>query len=593
MNKITQRVQSLRGLMQRENLQAYYIPGTGPHISEYLPACWKTREFISGFTGSFGEVVITERNAILWTDSRYFIQAGEELAGSGFEMFKLRVADAKPFDDWLIENFPRGSRVGVYPHHISVNTHKNLLNKLSASGIELVLTPDLLDEVWEGRPKLPDNEVFELEKKYAGVSRVDKLDKISQIINQQGADIQVVAALDDLAWAFNLRGSDIEYNPVFIGYGVIGSDIKALFVEKKKLPVTLSEKMEREGIKIYGYDELTGFLKGLKDQKILIDPQLTNVAICEACSVNNKVVEKQSVPLALKAVKNNVELEGFREAMQKDGVALVEFLYWLRQNLGKEAITEYIVGKKLKQFRAAQEGFVGESFPPIVGYKSHGAIVHLSVDEASAFKIGPEGLLLFDSGGHYLHGTTDITRTIALGGLTGQQKRDFTLVLKGMIALSEAKFPYGTKGCHLDILARKALWSHGLNYGHGTGHGVGHFLSVHEGPMSIRQDYNEHPIVPGMVVSNEPGLYRTGEYGIRIENILLCIEKEDTGFGRFLGFETLTLCPIDTTAIDTKLLSRQEKNWVNNYHKVVRGKLKNLLSDELNLFLAGITKDVE
>ena len=592
MNEIRQRLKALRLELLKRNLDAWYISGTDPHSNEYLPDRWQTRAFISGFTGSYGVVVVTQEEAGLWTDSRYFIQAEEQLKGSGFKMHKLRVPDAVLPENWLSKKLQTGSKVGFDPQTLSVSGFRNLNNCLDKAGISMVETPDLFEKIWENRPEMPADMIFELKPTHAGLSRKEKKDLLAAELKKYDADFQVITALDELAWVFNLRGSDILYNPVFAGYGAVGKNDWVLFVEEVKIPYDLKIHFEKEKITLLPYTDFLGWLKSVRGKKIVIDPGSAGFAVYSALQAENKLVEGTSLVALLKARKNKTELAGFREAMKKDGVALVEFLFWLRENVEKGTVTEYTAGRKLAEFRAQQKDFKGESFAPIVGYKAHGAIVHLSVDETNALPLKPEGLLLFDSGGQYLQGTTDITRTVALGEVAPQQKTDFTLVLKGMIALTLAKFPAGTKGCHLDILARKALWEHGLNYGHGTGHGVGHFLNVHEGPMSIRQEYNEIPIQPGMVLSNEPGLYREGEYGIRTENMIVCVDKETTGFGHFLGFETLTLCPIDTRLIDFELLTERERSWLNDYHEMVRAELKPMVRKELHEFLEELTRDV-
>jgi Xaa-Pro aminopeptidase len=593
MDKILDRIKNLRGSMANENLDAFYISGTDPHMNEYLPDRWKTREYMTGFTGSFGEVVFTKTEAFLWTDTRYFIQAENQLKGTGIKMMKLRVPDAVPVDQWLAQNLKPGAKVGTDPNCLSFSTYKTLKQALEEPKIELVFCSDLLDKIWENRPPVPQNEVFNFDIEFAGKARGEKFRLITEKLESVGADFQIITALDDLAWTFNLRGSDISYNPVFIGFGLVGSGIKALFVDSQKMRERLFLTLKNEGIELLDYDRFYGYLEKISGKRIYLDPGTTNYAVVKSICSDCKIIEGVSIPAQLKARKNTIELQGIRKAMQKDGVALVKFLRWIKNSFGKTSVSEYSAGRKLAEFRAEDYGFKGESFPPIVGYKGHGAIVHLSVGEDEAYKIEPDGFLLFDSGGHYFEGTTDITRTIALGNLTKEQKSDFTLVLKGMIALSEAKFPYGTKGCNLDILARKALWEHGLNYGHGTGHGVGFFLSVHEGPASIRQEYNSVNLEPGMVFSNEPGLYREGLYGIRTENMIVCVEKEESQFGRFLGFETLSLCPIDISAIDQKMLTLLEKEWLNSYHQKVKQELTSLLSPELGLFLKEITPFVE
>lgn len=592
MNEIRQRIKSLRLELLKRNLDAWYISGTDPHNSEYLPDHWQTRAFISGFTGSYGVVVVTQEEASLWTDSRYFIQAEEQLKGSGIKMHKLRVPDAVLPENWIAKKLQSGSKVGYDPQTLSVLAFRNLNNCLNKAGISMVETPDLFEKIWENRPEMPSDAIFELKHMYAGFSRREKRELLASELRKHDADFQVITALDELAWIFNLRGSDIPYNPVFAGYGVVGKNDWFLFVSDVKVPHELKAHFEREKITLMPYADFLVWLKSVRGKKIFIDPATAGYAVFSVLEPENKLVEGTSPVALLKARKNATELAGFREAMKKDGVALLEFLFWLRENAEKGTITEYTAGRKLAEFRAQQADFKGESFAPIVGYKEHGAIVHLNVNEDAALSLQAEGILLFDSGGQYLQGTTDITRTVALGEVSQQQKTDFTLVLKGMIALTMACFPTGTKGCHLDILARKALWEHGLNYGHGTGHGVGHFLNVHEGPMSVRQEYNEIPIQPGMVLSNEPGLYREGEYGIRTENMIVCVDKETSAFGHFLGFETLTLCPIDTRLIDFGLLSEKERNWLNDYHEMVRSELKPLVKKELYGFLEELTEKI-
>lgn len=592
MNEIRLRLKNLRMEMLKQNLDAIYISGTDPHASEYLPDRWKTREYISGFTGSFGIIVITQEEAGLWTDTRYFIQAEDQLKGSGIKMFKLRVPNSMPPEVWLTKKLSSGSKVGIDPNSVSIAVYRNLENILGEKGISLAKTPDLLDKIWEDRPEISKNMISEMSISHAGLSRREKKELVVAGLKKHNADIHVITTLDELAWLFNLRGSDVEYNPVFTGYGIVGKNEFILFTDKNKVPKDFFVRFEKEKISILDYIDFFPYLNELKKKRIFIDPSTANYAVYETLFRGNFIAEGTSKVALLKSRKNPVELEGFREAMKKDGVALTEFLHWLKSSVGNKPVTEYTVGRKLAEFRSRQDGFQGESFPPIVGYKSHGAIVHLVVGPGDALPIEPEGVLLFDSGGQYLQGTTDITRTVALGKVSEQTKKDFTLVLKGMIALSSAVFPEGTKGCNLDILARKALWDNGLNYGHGTGHGVGHFLNVHEGPMSIRQEINPVAIEPGMVLSNEPALYRQGKYGIRTENMMVCVEKKETEYGRFFGFETLTLCPIDIRLVEMDMLTTEERNWINEYHRQVNRQLSPLLNEELKSFLNELTKPV-
>ncbi len=592
MNIFKQRIASLRAEMQNLGLDAWYISGTDPHSSEYLPSKWQTRAFISGFTGSFGTVIITKTDAGLWTDTRYFIQATDQLKDSGITMHKLRVPDAVSPENWLTANLTKGNRVGIDAQTMSVAGYRNLRTILAKNEIELINTPDLFEKIWENRPQISEDKIFELSTSFAGFSRKEKQNQLAAKLQEIGAGLHVVSMLDELAWLFNLRGSDVSYNPVFTGFGLVGMDENYLFVDKNKMPSEIRNTLENDGICIKNYDEFYSFLSEIKGRKILIDTTTANFLIYNSLIENNEIIEGTSLISLLKAIKNETELNGFKKAMIKDGVALVEFLFWLKSNIGKSRITEYEIGRKLAEFRSKQSNFKGESFPPIVGYKSHGAIVHLSVGPENALPVEADGILLFDSGGQYLDGTTDITRTVALGIVSEQQKTDFTIVLKGMISLTQAVFPVGTKGYQLDILARKPMWENGMNYGHGTGHGVGHFLNVHEGPMAIRAEYNPNPIEVGNVMSNEPAFYREGKYGIRTENMMVCVENGKTEFGQFLGFETLTVCPIDTTLINKELLSVHEIDWINDYHKKVNELLRPLIKKELHIFLDELTNKI-
>ena len=447
----------------------------------------------------------------------------------------------------------------------------------------------MLSYIWDDRPTLPNKQVYEHELKFAGLNRIEKIAKIRAEITLNDADATLVTALDDLAWTFNLRGDDIKFNPVFVGFAYISLSETILFINSNKIPVYIQQKLKEDGISILPYEAIYQKLKGLSGT-LMIDPDRANQALIESISDQVNIINKVSVPTLLKSVKTEKELQHIRGTMLKDGIAMIEFLFWLNQSVKEQRVTEYNIAQKLDYFRSLQEGYKGASFFPIVGYKHNGAIVHRSVTPETADVVKQEGMLLFDSGGQYLTGTTDITRTITLGKPNQQQRIDFTLVLKGMIALSLAIFPPDTKGCTLDTLARKALWKKGMNYGHGTSHGIGYFLNVHEGPASIRQEYNEHPIKPGMVLSNEPGCYREGQYGIRIENVIACQELKKTEFGQFYGFETLTICPIDRNLIDKNLLTEEETLWVNEYHQKCNNELSPFFNDEKKHFLEMITQ---
>lgn len=590
---IKERISALRSEMQAAGIDAYLVYGTDPHLSEYLPAHWQTRPFISGFTGSAGMVIVTNLKAALWTDSRYFLQAEEELSGTRIELVKMRTPGYPDPAEWLKLNLKAGEQAGTDESCISVSQFRSMQNTLSQSGIILKESGDLTDKIWTDRPALPDTEIYEHELRFAGTDRLTKIANICSELEKSGADLQIITALDDLAWTFNLRGTDVECNPVFLAYAIVSKKETTLFIADPKLPSELKNKLEAEGIQIRNYTGLADYLKQIdQTTRILLDSDRTNQAIRKNIPEHCTVIEGLSVPCRLKAIKSEAEISHFRQAMRKDGVAMIEFLYWLENNLEKVPITEYTVAEKLTEFREKQPDFKGISFFPIVGYKEHGAIVHFHVSEDNGLPIKKDGFLLFDSGGQYLDGTTDITRTIALSELTARQKTDFTVVLKGMISLTLAKFPTNTRGYHLDILARKDMWQHGLNYGHGTGHGVGYFLNVHEGPMSIRQEFNDRMIEAGMVMSNEPAMYRLGEYGLRTENMIVCVKDETTEFGDFLKFDTLTLCPIDTKAIDKSLLNPEEVEWLNTYHQKVFDELAPLVNDELKTYLKELTRPI-
>lgn len=587
---IKNRISELRSIMQKNDLDAYIIWGTDPHMSEYVPAHWETRQYISGFTGSAGMAVITMEKAALWTDSRYFIQAEDQLAETGIDLIKMRTSGHPSIAEWIKSNLEIGDYVGTNEWCISTTQFNDLYDQLSKSHIFLKESGDLLDQIWSDRPPLPAFPIYEHKLQHIGAKRKEKINAIRTELKKTGATTQIITALDDIAWTFNLRGDDVEYNPVFLAYAIISETDTLLFINNKKFPEKLKTKLETEKIQVRRYTDITEYIQKLpRTAKIVIDPDKTSKAITKLIPKYCQILEGLSIPGRLKAIKTDSEIENIREAMRKDGVAFVEFLYWFESKLGKFPITEYNIAEKLTEYRAKQEEYKGLSFFPIVGYKEHGAIVHYKVPEKDSPIIRKDGFLLLDSGAHYSDGTTDVTRTLALSKLTKQQKTDYTAVLKGMIALSMTKFPINTRGYHLDILARKELWQLGLNYGHGTGHGVGYFLNVHEGPMSIRQEFNDQAIEAGMVLSNEPGLYRTGDYGIRTENMMVCVKDETSDYGEFLRFDTLTLCPIDTRAIDKNLMSAEETNWLNNYHQWVFDQLSPRLNDEVKEFLKGLT----
>jgi Xaa-Pro aminopeptidase len=572
--------------MNAKGVAATIIPSTDPHASEYVADYWKERQWISGFTGSAGTVVVTSDKAGLWTDSRYFLQAGLQLEGSGIDLFKDGLPDTPSITAWLGEVLPAGSRVGINPLLFSVSAVENLQSELAACGLVLSTDVDFIKSMWTDRPALPDApvEIYPLE--YAGKRAKEKIADIRKVMEKRGADSYLFTGLDEIAWVFNVRCSDVEYNPVVIAFGAIDKQKATLFVSPQKISHNVAALLADEGIEVAPYNAVFDYIATLHvHSKVLLDKAKTNFALYQDIPSHCTVVGIQSPIFYAKSIKNSVELAGTRNAMVKDGVALTKFFMWLEANVASGKLTEISIAEQLCQFRAEQALFKGESFGTIAGYKEHGAIVHYSATEESNVTLQPESLLLLDSGGQYLDGTTDITRTLALGPVTDEEKTDFTLVLKGHIALGKAKFPQGTRGSQLDILARNSLWQRGWNYGHGTGHGVGHFLCVHEGPQSIRMDENPTQLVPGMIISNEPGMYRAGKHGIRCENLVTVVEAEKTEFGQFYAFETLTLCPFDTSLLDLSLLTTEEKEWINRYHQMVYERISPLLNDEEKAWL--------
>lgn len=579
MNKIVERLVALRQSMREKGIAATIIPSNDPHASEYVADYWKERAWISGFTGSAGTVVVTLETAGLWTDSRYFLQAEQQLADSSIILFKDGLPATPSINDWLIQNMTPQSKISINPFLFSVAMVEAMRHAFEEAGLSLVTQYDLIAPLWKDRPSLPVDPIFLFSDEFAGKSTKDKLEMVRKVMQQKKVTRYIITALDEIAWLFNIRGNDVAYVPVAIAYAAIDLESASLFINPQKVSLQVADSLNDQGVTIQPYNAVFDYIRHLHvGERILMDQNKANYALYQEIASHCQTVTAPSPVLLMKSVKNETELEGIRTAMIKDGIALTRFFMWLEQAIHSNELTEISIADRLREFRAQQPLFQGESFGSIVGYKEHGAIVHYSATKESNVALHSEGFLLIDSGGQYLNGTTDITRTIALGPLTKQEKVDFTLVLKGHIALATAKFPVGTRGSQLDILARKALWDQGMNYGHGTGHGVGHFLSVHEGPQSIRMDENPTQLIPGMVISNEPGLYRANQYGIRIENLVTVKQAETTDFGSFLEFETLTLCPIDVHAIESELLDQKEKDWLNGYHNYVF----TLLSPHLN-----------
>ena len=590
MISVKQKLDRLRNAMKENGIDAYIVPGTDPHAGEYIADHWKEREWISGFDGSVGTAAITLDKAGMWIDSRYYLQADEQLKGSGFDAMKTGMPETPDIIRWIISQMKRGNRVGVNPQMFPVNTYIAMRNELAASGLELVPV-DFISNIWLDRPEIPQKKCFVYPVEYAGKSCSEKLSLLRNEMRKFDAHVFVISALDEIAWLFNLRGNDVDYNPVVIAYALIKVDSAVLYLSDEKLTDETRRYFNEENVEIKDYFQINDDLTNLPvSLKVLVDGARLNQSLFEAIPADCTKINLLSPVYRLKSIKNEVELTGVRNAMVRDGVALARFFIWLEKNVDSGKLTEVSIAEKLYAFRAEQKNFFGESFGTIAGYAAHGAIVHYKADEKSDAVIKAENLLLLDSGAQYLDGTTDITRTISLGTPTLKQKTDFTLVLKGHIGIATAVFPYGTRGSQLDILARKAMWDKYMNYGHGTGHGVGFFLNVHEGPQNIRMDENPTVLQPGMLLSNEPGLYRTGEYGIRTENLIHVTEAEKSDFGQFLGFETLTFFPIDVSLIDEKLMTKDEIDWLNAYHQKVFDKLSPYLTKEECSWLKGKTK---
>ncbi len=591
--KSKDKINKLRKLMADHGLAAYIIPSSDPHLSEYLPDCWQFRAWVSGFTGSAGTLVVSKNKAALWTDSRYFLQAEEELAGSGIELCKMGLAVTPSMENWLAANLHENDIVGFDGQLLAHSAAKKLISDLKTKGLCSQADVNLIDEIWDTRPLLPQGKAFEHELRFAGQTVAEKITQVRLALKQENCNACIASALDEVAWIFNIRGNDVDYNPVVLSYGYISVDEAILFIDINKIDDVLANRLQEQGVEILDYNDIDKFIKKIpKSTVIALDESKLNHSLASQIPKGVSIKSTLSIPTRLKAIKNPVELENIRQSQVMDGIAMCEFFYWLEQKIGKENITELTIADKLVEFRRKQKGFVSESFGTIAGYKEHGAIVHYSASPESASEVKPEGFLLVDSGGQYLQGTTDITRMIHLGKPSKEEMSDYTLVLKGMIQLSMLQFPVGTRGSQIDALARMAMWQKGINYGHGTGHGIGAFLNVHEGPQSIRPNENPVTLEPGMVQSNEPGIYRAGKYGIRIENLIACQKSIDTEFGSFLNFETLTLCPIDTKPVDVEMLSPDEREWLNSYHRMVFEKLSAHLNDDMKNWLKEKTKEI-
>ena len=598
MNKtVNQRLEDLREVMRREHLAAFIFPSTDPHQGEYIPDHWKGREFISGFNGSAGTAVVTLNSAALWTDSRYFLAAEDQLKGTEYQLMKLKMEGTPTIAQWLKTQMaaggsPASTEVGIDGWCSSANSVKELIADLrKEGGLTLRTNLDPLRLIWRNRPAIPDHPVEIYPLQYAGETTSSKIARIRKALREKHADGMLISALDDIAWTLNLRGTDVHCNPVFVSYLLISTKDVTLYINKVKLTSEVSAYLQAEGIKVDNYENVVKGLKDYFEYNILLDPDEVNYVLYK--TVSREIVEEESPVKRMKTVKNVTEIAGFRSAMLKDGIAMVKFLKWLEEAYGadethepyephKSHETELSIDRKLTALRAEQPLYRDISFDTIAGYGTHAAIVHYEATPETDIPLEPHGLLLLDSGAQYLDGTTDITRTIALGPLTDEERLIYTLVLKGHIRIELCKFPSGASGTQIDILAREAMWRHGLNYLHGTGHGVGTYLNVHEGPHQFRMEWKPAPLVEGMTITDEPGIYLPGRCGARVENTLLIVPYKKTEFGKFLQFESLTLCPIDKRPIIREQLTQEEIDWLNDYHQTVFDRLSpHLDADEV------------
>lgn len=578
--------------MAQQGIAAYIIPSSDPHISEYLPDRYKCIQWTSGFTGSAGTLVITQDFAGLWTDARYFVQATEQLEGTGFELVKLKVQGAAEYAEWLAERLPSGSCVAFDGNLASLLVAQTVKDTLEPLGIEVDGHVDLLSSIWHNRPELPKVKAFLIGEEFTGQSTESKLEAVRAEMKRHRTDAHLISSLDDLAWLLNIRGQDVSCNPVVLGFVYISANDAILFVDPSKLGEEEKASLRNSGVTVREYDAFFDFVKSIQAERILVDPKRTCFAVYDNIPDGIQIVEDINPSTNLKAVKNEVEVGHIRETMINDGVALTKFFKWLEESIGNEELSELSIASRLRQFREEQPGFVDVSFNTIAGYLDHGALPHYSATTESNYTLKAEGLLLVDSGGQYRTGTTDITRVVSLGKITQEEKEDYTIVLKGMIEGSQAIYPKGSKGYQIDAITRRPMWETLRNYGHGTGHGIGFFLNVHEGPHVFNPSNINIAIEEGMITSIEPGLYREGKHGIRIENLVLSKAFAKSEFGDFMHFETLTICYIDTDLVEKSLLAPSHIEWLNNYNAWVFAQLSPKLSDEETQWLSEKTKAI-
>ncbi|NFE94430.1 aminopeptidase P family protein [Clostridium botulinum] len=587
-----EKIEKLREIMKKENIDYYVVPSGDFHQSEYVAEHFKSRAYITGFTGSAGTALIGREKGILWTDGRYFIQAEQQLKDSGIELYKMRIPGWPTLHEWLMENMKSGETVSFDGRLFSANEYKEFKKIKDKKDINIVMNKDLIEEIWNDKPELPKEKAFLHDIKYCGKSAKEKIEEVRVEMKKMGAQSYIISSLDDIAWLYNIRGNDVKDTPVVLAYAIVNEEKATLYIDKNKLSNEDQIKLNNEGIKIDEYNNIFEEVKDIKNS-VILDPNKVSGYIYTLINENVKVIEELNITTKLKAIKNSIEIENLKRCQIKDGVAMVRFLKWLKENVGKENITEVTVADKLLEFRSKGDLFVEESFGTIAGYKDHAAMMHYSATDESAYELKQEGILLVDSGGQYLDGTTDITRSFILGKLTDEEKKDFTLVLKSHINLMKAKFLKGTTGSNLDVLARTILWDEGMDYKCGTGHGVGFFLSVHEGPQSIRPVPNTVVLEPGMILTNEPGVYKEGKHGIRTENVMLVTNDIETAEGgEFYKFEVMSYCPMDIEGIDESLLTEAERKWLNTYHAETYAKLSPYLNDEEKNFLKNSTREI-
>lgn len=595
---IREQILLLREKMKEAGIDAYLILSDDFHGSEYVGDYFKCREYITGFTGSAGTVLVTADMAGLWTDGRYFLQAEAQLSGSGIKLFRMGQDGVPSVAEYLSEQLSDGQCLGFDGRTVSDGYAGKIEAAMSGKQIKISSGQDLVGEIWAGRPQISRQQVMELDVQYAGVSRADKLQKVRETMQEHAADYLILTALDDIAWLFNIRGNDVKYSPVVLSYAVIGREDAWLFAESNYFSEELTERLLEDRVKLDSYDQFYQFIAQLpEDHTVMLDGQRTSRAVVCSLPGQIRMVNQTNPTQLLKAVKNETEIENMRIAHIRDGAAVTKFLCWLKQNAGTASLTERSVADKLEEYRSGQEHYLGPSFEPIFAYDAHSAVIHYSATKESDFALGGEGLLLMDTGGHYLEGTTDITRTVSLGYLSKRQKEHYTAVLKGNLNLGAAKFLYGCRGINLDYLARQALWEMGLDYQHGTGHGVGYLLNVHEGPNSIRwklaDPIEENAVLEaGMLTSNEPGVYLPGEYGIRLENLILCQKTGKNEYGQFMKFETLTMVPFDLDCVLTEALSEREKGLLNEYHRIVYATLSPYLNKQEKAWLKEAAREI-